>query len=640
VHAELAYLFRHALMRSAAYDLQMPTERARLHRIVLELSETLLCEPGNQESLDPYALELADHARAAREALQHVSDSRLKQDESYLETKEAHYLERAGMWARRSHRPAERRRCQSRLIELPAASPIQKAVALLELAEAMRDLGEGAAALELVRRALREGVRLGLDEVVGRSLLALAILSEGRGQLAKARRLYTRAIARFERCQYGRGLALAVIYCAELKNRMGLPAECESDIRRARQLLEECEPGVRAMVLQQIALIRNRQGRSAEAEELFKTLVLQSAGRQEVLASALVNYASLLADLGRPQEAGHLLRQSLAAAAESGARMLEASTRGEYARLLQNQGRLDEAHAQYRAALELAVEYGLEATEGTLRQNLASLHMDRGRPADAELEYRASLALRRKLGDVSGQGFCLCSVALCRQQVGDFSQAESLYAEGLELIRAVAAGRYEGIFLGYLGDLYAETERTALAVQAYEQALRMHRTAEYPRYEAIVLGNLGSLRFRQGELSEGVALLEQAISVAQRSNEVLVWGAASGELAQCHLLLGRAAEARATARNAERQLRAAGCHGAAIECAAVALRCDLELGTDVAEELNALQTQADGLTDPAPATKLRQLRQCLEAADHGEPLFRGHRRAELSVELTAALEAN
>ena len=31
MHAELAYLFRHALMRDAAYHLQMPADRARLH---------------------------------------------------------------------------------------------------------------------------------------------------------------------------------------------------------------------------------------------------------------------------------------------------------------------------------------------------------------------------------------------------------------------------------------------------------------------------------------------------------------------------------------------------------------------------------------------------------------------------------
>ena len=33
--AESAYLFRHALLREAAYQLQLPTDRARLHALAL-----------------------------------------------------------------------------------------------------------------------------------------------------------------------------------------------------------------------------------------------------------------------------------------------------------------------------------------------------------------------------------------------------------------------------------------------------------------------------------------------------------------------------------------------------------------------------------------------------------------------------
>lgn len=41
MHAELVYLFRHALLRSAAYELQLPGDRARLHVLALELLEQL-----------------------------------------------------------------------------------------------------------------------------------------------------------------------------------------------------------------------------------------------------------------------------------------------------------------------------------------------------------------------------------------------------------------------------------------------------------------------------------------------------------------------------------------------------------------------------------------------------------------------
>jgi len=39
VNAESAYLFRHALLRDAAYQLQLPGDRARLHGVAFSVIE-------------------------------------------------------------------------------------------------------------------------------------------------------------------------------------------------------------------------------------------------------------------------------------------------------------------------------------------------------------------------------------------------------------------------------------------------------------------------------------------------------------------------------------------------------------------------------------------------------------------------
>ena len=52
--AETAYLFRHALLRDAAYQLQLPGERARLHALALASIEQTLA-PLGQAALDAAA---------------------------------------------------------------------------------------------------------------------------------------------------------------------------------------------------------------------------------------------------------------------------------------------------------------------------------------------------------------------------------------------------------------------------------------------------------------------------------------------------------------------------------------------------------------------------------------------------------
>jgi tetratricopeptide (TPR) repeat protein len=99
--AENAYLFRHALLRDAAYSLQVPSERAVLHELALELIEQVLGgraptptpldqadDPPRDHPTDPFASELASHARAAGERYADVRALYLHRAAAYAE---AHY---------------------------------------------------------------------------------------------------------------------------------------------------------------------------------------------------------------------------------------------------------------------------------------------------------------------------------------------------------------------------------------------------------------------------------------------------------------------------------------------------------------------------------------------------------------------
>ena len=107
VDAEFAYLFRHALLRVAAYELQLPRDRARLHGLAVEIIEELWgSEDSGIESLAP---ELADHARLALE------DSALPEPESVrLRTKLERYLGLGADFCSRQHRASEAARSASR----------------------------------------------------------------------------------------------------------------------------------------------------------------------------------------------------------------------------------------------------------------------------------------------------------------------------------------------------------------------------------------------------------------------------------------------------------------------------------------------------------------------------------------------
>ena len=66
VSAETAYLFRHAMVREAAYQLQPPADRSGLHVLALDILESVLAQAGPVMQ-KIHAAELAHHARTAQD---------------------------------------------------------------------------------------------------------------------------------------------------------------------------------------------------------------------------------------------------------------------------------------------------------------------------------------------------------------------------------------------------------------------------------------------------------------------------------------------------------------------------------------------------------------------------------------------
>ncbi|MCZ7608119.1 MAG: hypothetical protein M5U25_19150 [Planctomycetota bacterium] len=149
IPAETAYLFRHALVREAAYELQPPGERAALHALALGILEELCGgAPGFAESrwtdqfdphpTDSYALELAEHAELAGER---------------AAGKAALYLYRAAELESRGFRHLSALHLFTKLAAHPAAGNYLRAVALLDGGMLRYRLGDLPAALEEFAKA-------------------------------------------------------------------------------------------------------------------------------------------------------------------------------------------------------------------------------------------------------------------------------------------------------------------------------------------------------------------------------------------------------------------------------------------------------------------------------------------------------
>lgn len=125
IHAETAYLFRHALVRDAAYELQPLTDRGQLHALALQVLEEIcggtpqMTTPHWLSQFQPhpsdrFAMEMVEHADGAATSLQ-------GDDARAAARKGAVYLFRSAVIEERGYRPKRALELFERLAEHPGA---------------------------------------------------------------------------------------------------------------------------------------------------------------------------------------------------------------------------------------------------------------------------------------------------------------------------------------------------------------------------------------------------------------------------------------------------------------------------------------------------------------------------------------
>lgn len=180
MEVELSYLFRHAVIRDAAYDLQLPSERGELHEAMLDI----LGLPDSDIS-DAVLEELADHAHSAAQCFLESDNHRsrrLYQIESALLQKLMPRI------FRRSFNRADHRFFR-RLCENPEAEPRFRIEAHVRLAQVLQERREEGVS-ELLDSAANLAEDVGDKGQLARVKNAQAAYACGKGDRENADKLY------------------------------------------------------------------------------------------------------------------------------------------------------------------------------------------------------------------------------------------------------------------------------------------------------------------------------------------------------------------------------------------------------------------------------------------------------------------
>ncbi|MCB8946038.1 MAG: tetratricopeptide repeat protein [Ardenticatenaceae bacterium] len=458
---EITYLFRHALLREAAYQMQLQAQRQQLHLLAAEAIQRIFAA-----DLSPYYADLVYHYRAAGDGAAEGAFARL-----------------AGMQAAARFANQEALNYLNRALVLTAVDNLTARYELLCAREAIYHV-QGSRQEQLADlQALEE-----IANQLANEALQVEILLRWS--------IYAEVISDFK--------------LADVKSEQAaLLALTIGDTRQ------------QATAHMRWGRSQWRQGAFAEArDQLSQALRLVDEGQvTQVQADSLRTLGALAAEQGVYVEADLYFQQALEICRQLHDKKGESDVLNGLGVVSSRLGNYEAAKEHYEAALQIRQEMGNRRGQGQTMNNLGVVYGYLGDYAQSKSYYEQALRIRQQIGDRRGEGLALGNLGAIYVHLGDYHHAEMYCQQSLALSQAIGDRWGEGWSLAYLALVAHLQGQQDEALRLGEAARQM--TTELGDRPTLggVLVTLGQVRLALQQWSAAEADFEEALVLRRALNE-------------------------------------------------------------------------------------------------------------------------
>ncbi|MCB8919857.1 MAG: tetratricopeptide repeat protein [Ardenticatenaceae bacterium] len=493
---DLRYLFRHALLRDAAYQMQMQAQRRKLHR---QAAETLIRLHQANTTPPPYR-QIAYHYEMAYQ----LGDYELA---------------------------------------LPAST------ALFQAAQDSAARYENNPALDYLTRALAllpAGARQQRYDILMVRQKLYELLGEREQQQSDLHTLLPLAKTLGRPQQIAAALAHAD-YLLELEDKRPVLQTLQQALGWAQALPDKTSM-VRILVLWVLALRRQSNDTAAQVRLEQAYALVAEMDDPDLLAHVLWTQGALAFDRQDWATARECYARCRTIYQEMGNLRREAVALNSLGAVMASAGELAIAQRYFEMSLVMVEQIGARHTMGVLLNNLGRLAMDLAQWAGAQSYFKRSLAISQAIGDLYGATMTRNNIARLAYQLGNLDEAQ--VASETALTTALASQNKREVYEAarLLGRVHLARQQPALAAPYLAQALAIARALDLAVWEAGALNELGLMALSQGDLPAGEAYYQQAAHLWRELQEPDRLAETTAGLAQIALQRGDPAAAQAYSR--------------------------------------------------------------------------------------------
>ncbi|MBN2378976.1 tetratricopeptide repeat protein [candidate division WOR-3 bacterium] len=454
---EIIYIFKHALMRDAAYGMQLRKRLNDLHKLAAEAMERF------------YAADPTHYADIA---------FHYEQAETNLQAKV--YLERAADYARETFKNEEAIDLYNRLLALlddrgKAISTQSNKASILQL------IGRWQEAETIYRDNLKKAEEAGNRILQADNANSLGLLLRGKGAFDEAGEFFS--MSREIYTDMGNKLRAATV-----TGNIGGIGFMKGDLRDALECFQEW----------------------LAAGEEFED--------KKEISKSLSNIGIIHAMVGEREKALEYFERSLAITEELDDPQGLAATLGNMAIVFSNTGQYDKALEMQQRALEIAKEMGNKQGISTTMSGIGFIYEARQDYPKALKYYRSNLEINQELGNKRSLGIAYGNIGNVYARMESYDKALEYYTNQLEIARSLADEETMCKALGNSSIAYKELGNFEKARDHNDKAVEIARQRNLKSHLAVYLCESAGLSFREGDIQAAATANCEALKLAEETH--------------------------------------------------------------------------------------------------------------------------
>jgi tetratricopeptide (TPR) repeat protein/class 3 adenylate cyclase len=495
--AEIKYIFKHALLHEAIYEMQLRSRLRELH--ALAARSIKLIHIGKEEKY----YETAWHF-----------------DKAELNTEAVNYYKKAGEWFKKNYENVKAIECYDKLIGfLKRESDIPELIDVFNSKGSVLDLtGNWSEAEKMFSTAVELSVRIDDKEKLIISRNNLAGVKRNLGEMNEAMDLFKGSLELAEKINDQQGISGSMQGQGEIFFDLGnYISAMECFTKRLEISEKQGNKRDAAASTNNMGVIYYTQGKYPEAMECYKKVVaiFEELNEKHNVSNILNNMGNIYRLQGDYVNAMECYDRAMQAATESGDKKSISSVSGNFGIAYYEQGdsakALEYLKKQHDTAVELGDKHGIGNALGTM----GSVYSDSG-DLEAAMEYfNKKLTIAEELGDRHSVSSAVGNIGVIFNKLREFKKAEECYNKQLQIAVELGDKRSESFVYGNFGNVFYNQGDYDKANEYYRKQLQLAIELGDKKGAISVAVNTGNVFFQQGDHSKAAEYYRQGLEMAE-----------------------------------------------------------------------------------------------------------------------------